>query len=359
MAENLNIGTLINGANEQTDNLLMEKYCMYNSEFYCDINGGLYQWDEMMEYGSTPAIQGICPQGWHLPTDNEWKYLEGTVDSQYGIGNSDWNFTGWRGDDAGGNLKDTASIYWDPPNTGATNTSGFTALGAGYRYVGSSYYNYLINGMFWTSTDSDATLAWHRLLSNTNADVYRDTTYKTYGLSVRCLKYPGTPNQAPDLPDSSIPGNGSIDQSIEVSLSWSCNDPENDPLTYDIYFGTDPNPPLVEKSLPDTAFFPGILDYDSTYYWKIVAQDDHGNLTEGEIWSFTTGWICDYPLVDSRDSKIYNTLLINDQCWMAENLNIGSRIDVTIDQTNNGILEKYCYSDTEDSCEVYGGLYLW
>ena len=105
---------------------------MYNSEFYCDINGGLYQWDEMMEYGSTPAIQGICPQGWHLPTDNEWKYLEGTVDSQYGIGNSDWNFTGWRGDDAGGNLKDTASIYWDPPNTGATNTSGFTALGAGY-----------------------------------------------------------------------------------------------------------------------------------------------------------------------------------------------------------------------------------
>ncbi len=51
----------------------------------------LYQWEEMMQYTTQQGAQGICPPGWHLPTDEEWKVLEGAVDSQYGIGDPEWD----------------------------------------------------------------------------------------------------------------------------------------------------------------------------------------------------------------------------------------------------------------------------
>lgn len=75
--ENLNIGFRINNILDQEDNSVIEKYC-YNNDFTkCDIYGGLYQWDEMMQYVEIQGVQGICPTDWHIPTDNEWKILEG------------------------------------------------------------------------------------------------------------------------------------------------------------------------------------------------------------------------------------------------------------------------------------------
>ncbi|MCK5838660.1 MAG: hypothetical protein KAG99_02370, partial [Bacteroidales bacterium] len=69
MAENLNVGTRIDGVDEQTDNPTLEKYCYNDLESNCDIYGGLYQWNEMMQYVTTEGAQGICPSGWHIPTD--------------------------------------------------------------------------------------------------------------------------------------------------------------------------------------------------------------------------------------------------------------------------------------------------
>jgi len=69
MRENLNIGTRIDGSQNQTDNGTIEKYCYDDLESNCDIYGGLYQWDEAMQYVTTQGVQGICPAGWHLPTD--------------------------------------------------------------------------------------------------------------------------------------------------------------------------------------------------------------------------------------------------------------------------------------------------
>ena len=136
MAENMNIGTMINGSNDQIDNGVIEKYCYDNVPANCDTYGGLYQWNELMQYETTQGIQGICPTGWHIATDEELKTLEGTVDSQYGVGDPVWDETGNRGLDAGGNLKETGTTLWEPPNTGATNSSGFTALPSGYRLPG-------------------------------------------------------------------------------------------------------------------------------------------------------------------------------------------------------------------------------
>ena len=73
--ENLNVGTRIDGVDEMLENGLLEKYCYDDSEANCDTYGGLYQWNEMMQYTTTEGAQGICPTGWHIPTYAEWLSL--------------------------------------------------------------------------------------------------------------------------------------------------------------------------------------------------------------------------------------------------------------------------------------------
>ena len=182
MAENLNIGTMINGSNDQTDNSTIEKYCYNNNTANCDTYGGLYQWDEMMQYVTTEGTQGICPTGWHLPTDAEWCILENYVDS----GTVLCSATGIRGTDAGGNLKETGTTHW-ASNTGATNSSGFTGLPGGYRYTDGYFYQLGHYAEFWSSSEN-GTYAWYRLLSNNSAQVERNDFTKAEGSSVRCVK---------------------------------------------------------------------------------------------------------------------------------------------------------------------------
>ncbi|MCD4735302.1 MAG: hypothetical protein K8R53_04620, partial [Bacteroidales bacterium] len=86
MSENLNVGIQIQNTTDQTDNNEIEKYCYDNDPVNCDAYGGLYKWDEAMKYATNSNIRGICPAGWHIPSDDEWKTLEGTVDSQFGVG---------------------------------------------------------------------------------------------------------------------------------------------------------------------------------------------------------------------------------------------------------------------------------
>lgn len=143
MAENINIGSYINSESEDpTDNLTIEKYCYDDIEAYCDTFGGLYFWDEMMQYypsdsGYIGTTQGICPDDWHIPTDAELKTLE----MHLGMSQADADNTFWRGTDEGGKMKETGTTYWNSPNTGATNSSGFTALPGGYRHPYVSIYN--------------------------------------------------------------------------------------------------------------------------------------------------------------------------------------------------------------------------
>jgi serine protease len=95
-------------------------------------------------------------------------------------------------------------------------------------------------------------------------------------------------NNPPNQPSNPSPANGSVDQSINTNLSWTCSDPDGDSLTYDIYFGTSSNPPAVYYGKTSANYDPGTLDYDETYYWKIVARDGNGASTEGQVWHFST-----------------------------------------------------------------------
>jgi uncharacterized protein (TIGR02145 family) len=187
LKENLNVGVMIDGTIEQSNNGTIEKYCYNNEPDSCAKYGGLYQWWEMMQYNIQQGLQGICPPGWHLPTDEEWKVLEGAVDSQYGIGDNTWHSSGVRGFDIGTNLK--ATTGWLYGGNG-TDLFGFSGLPGGYRhywypptflFVGSA-------GYWWTSTEGNYGYAWGRYLNYGGPGVSRYDVDKDYGYSVRCLR---------------------------------------------------------------------------------------------------------------------------------------------------------------------------
>jgi hypothetical protein len=107
----------------------------------------------------------------------------------------------------------------------------------------------------------------------------------------------GEPNNPPDEPFNPYPIDGTTVTNIEVDISWSCTDPDNDNLKYDVFFEADnPNPTvLVSNDQGATTFDPGTLEPEKTYYWKIVAIDEHGATTAGPVWHFITDKVLNYP----------------------------------------------------------------
>ena len=182
--ENLNVGTMIPGNQEMWDNGILEKYCYDDIDTNCNTYGGLYQWNEMMQYTTQQGVQGMCPSGWHLPTDEEWKVLEGAVDSQYWIGDTEWNpcYT-TRGFDAGMNLKTTSG--WSNNGNG-TDLFGFSALPGGYRFDSGDFTHLGGLGHFWTSS-GDVSHAFVRSFEGWPG-ITRDFYKNRYGKSVRCIK---------------------------------------------------------------------------------------------------------------------------------------------------------------------------
>ncbi|MCD4725293.1 MAG: hypothetical protein K8R63_10680 [Bacteroidales bacterium] len=187
LKENLNVGEMVLGTMEQSDNGTIEKYCYNNKPDSCMKYGGLYHWAEMMQYITQQGTQGICPPGWHLPTDEEWKVLEGAVDSQYGIGDPVWDNYHYRGYDAGTNLKVTSG--WRNNGNG-TDLFGFSGLPGGGRYTNGYFYYVGIGGygLWWTSTEDYYYSALYRSLNYVYPEVSRYFHYEVYGFSVRCLR---------------------------------------------------------------------------------------------------------------------------------------------------------------------------
>ncbi|MEA1972662.1 MAG: SUMF1/EgtB/PvdO family nonheme iron enzyme [Candidatus Cloacimonadota bacterium] len=83
------------------------------------------------------------------------------------------------------------------------------------------------------------------------------------------------------------PEDNATDVSLTPTLSWECSDPDGDDLTYDVYWGTSSNPQLMSEDQTELSFNPDNLDYETTYYWKVVADDGEYQV-ESDLWSFTT-----------------------------------------------------------------------
>ncbi len=177
MKENLRVGTKIAGNTNQSNNSTIEKYCYDDNDANCTTYGGLYQWAEAVAYtnGATnttspsPAfsgnIQGICPPGWHIPTIAEFETLKTAV-----------------GED-GNALKAVGQ------GTG-TNTSGFSALMAGYR--SSTFSNFASLGTLgatWSLTETTSPNVNYLELGEGGSNItLTGSTNKAFGFSVRCLK---------------------------------------------------------------------------------------------------------------------------------------------------------------------------
>ncbi|MBI5218614.1 MAG: fibrobacter succinogenes major paralogous domain-containing protein, partial [Bacteroidia bacterium] len=149
------------------------------------VYGVLYNW-----YAATD-VHNLCPTSWHVPTHDEWTTLERAICTS-GTCVTDFPYdittAGYRGTDEGGKMKETGTIHWTSPNTGATNSSGFGALPGGSRYFNGTYDNVGSNGYWWSATAYDAVSAWLRILGYNYSQVYRYNSSKTYGFSVRCVR---------------------------------------------------------------------------------------------------------------------------------------------------------------------------
>lgn len=176
MAENLKTTKYKNGTgipnvtDSSTWNLSTPAYCWYNndSSTYGSVYGALYN------FYAVYNTNGFCPTGWHVPTDTEWTILT--------------DFLGGDGV-AGGSLKETGTAHWNSPNTGANNTSGFTALPGGYRSTYNGYFGLIGDlGYWWSSSWVSSSAAYERELYSVYGKVKRDSNGVSNGFSVRCVK---------------------------------------------------------------------------------------------------------------------------------------------------------------------------
>ncbi|MFC2107616.1 FISUMP domain-containing protein [Bacteroidota bacterium] len=184
LKENLNVGTMIPGSQAMTNNDIIEKYCYNNNVTNCDEWGGLYLWDEMMQYSDTAGIQGICPPNWHIPTDEEIKVLEGAIDSQYGIGDIEWNGWDFRGLDIGYRIKSTTGWSY---NGNGIDSHGYKVLSAGARFTNGSFIHSGNHAYIWSSNADIGNYAWGRLIYTFNESC-RSSYNQEYGFSVRCVR---------------------------------------------------------------------------------------------------------------------------------------------------------------------------
>jgi len=165
-AKNLDVGTQINVSQAQTNNGVKEKYCYDNLPSNCLTYGGLYQWDEAMQYSTAQGSQGLCPSGWHIPTDAQWAIYQSTT--------------------FGGAMKEAGTNHWSSPNTGATNSSGFTGLPSGATSSGTfselTYYGY-----FWASYKDGQGFANGWYLRYDKAYFNPTTFWYESGVPIRCI----------------------------------------------------------------------------------------------------------------------------------------------------------------------------
>ena len=160
MASNLNYGNYIVSSSMQRDNCIPEKYCYQDNLGACAGKGALYQWDELMRYQNTEGVQGMCPPGWHIPTENDWNTLFAVyLNSAY----------------AGADLK-------------YTGNSGFNAGFPGQRFINRSWSFSAFATHFWSSTSPSAFKAWAHAMNSIDPGVAWYPAYRMNAFPVRCLK---------------------------------------------------------------------------------------------------------------------------------------------------------------------------
>ncbi|MCE1188715.1 MAG: carboxypeptidase regulatory-like domain-containing protein [Ignavibacteria bacterium] len=170
LKENLNVGVKIKASANQVNDTIIQKYCYADLDTNCDILGGYYQWNEAMQYVTTPGAQGICPAGWHIPTQAEFETLIEAVgqnsNSLKAIGQGD-------GEEFGA----------------GTDSSGFSGLLNGIRGVQGTFGDKSLWAYLWSSSNTSVYGPTALSFSFVGSTITIQGAYsKTAGINIRCLK---------------------------------------------------------------------------------------------------------------------------------------------------------------------------
>lgn len=186
MAENLKVtryknGTAISivGNNPPDWQIAQSAYCVFDN--VSDPPGFLYNWEAV----NHPF--GLAPDGWRIPTDDDWKMLE----RHLGMSSTSADMTGWRGASEGEKLKKTGLDSWvEFGDVWASNESGFSAEAGSCRMFNGAFGSpgLKYNGFWWSSTSNGNDEAWYRHLDYKEKRIFRYHGLLKYGFSVRCIK---------------------------------------------------------------------------------------------------------------------------------------------------------------------------
>jgi uncharacterized protein (TIGR02145 family) len=238
LKENLNIGTMINGSKNDSDNGIIEKYCYNNDSANCSTYGGLYQWNEAMQYDTTEGTRGICPTGWHIPTLNDFSSLVSSVNN---------------------NGNDLKAVGQGSGLGAGTNASGFSALLSGIRVKGGKFSGLGSYIDIWNSTKIDVTFTnCFELNSNQNL-IYQGYSNKENSSSVRCINdslVSTLPVELTSFTASIINNNVKLDWNTATEINFSSFD--------------------IEKK-----------SFDNNYWKKIASVIASGNSSSPKQYSFT------------------------------------------------------------------------
>ena len=172
------------------------------------------------------------------------------------------------------------------------------------------------------------------------------------------------PNNPPYTPDDPSPANGATDVGINTTVvSWTGGDPDTgDTVTYDVYFGTTNPPPKLVNNQTSHSYQPATFQENTTYYWKIVAWDNHGASTAGAIWSFTTETLGDttLPIVNiiKPEKAIYfrNNKIIP---FITTLVFFAIDIDIAASDNDSGIAKVEFYVDDQYKANDTSTPYSW
>ncbi len=311
MAENLNYAD-----SNRTPSLKGGNWCYNNEEKNCKVSGRYYSWAAAIDsvalandskeplvcgYGKKcgldRAVQGICPDGWHLPSIYEWGLLSVALGGAPVSGKPLKALTGWNYSSTGYN--------------NGTDLYGFAARPTGRRISATSWEKVGSDVYYWSATEQNADYGRYFNINNVYTNSYTSQDYKSYGQSVRCVK--GDPSTAPVRPSSS----SSVDKAKSSSSSTKSS-----------------SSAVVSSSSVILSSSEGFSNNTKDTYLN-------PNINYGEM-------------TDSRDGQVYKTVKIGNQTWMAQNLNYADSV-----KTPSLVGRTGCYVVDDPDCKWSGRGYSW